>query len=166
MVLSDSNSWLAGLWMASGIRPLTIWLQRISACSILSPLKNDWAASCMVSTNAAWLMVSSLSLENTGVMQSRFRCCRVTSCVLASIKWFTLLGLTVSSTMVASSTYSPRLNLDWFCATDGMITKFLMMINCLNDYWLKNEVSVAWTFIFQMIRITPKWQWVLYTWLF
>ena len=133
MVLSDSNSWLAGLWIASGILPLIMWLTLISACSTLSPLKNDWAASCMVSTNAAWLMVSSLSLENTGVMHSCFRCCKVASCVLASMKC--LAGLTGSSTIiVASSAYSPKFILSRFCAIAGMITKFLIMINCLNDY--------------------------------
>ena len=86
MVLSVSKSWFTGLWIASGILPLMIWLTLISGLSMVSPRKNCCAASWTVSTKAGCEMVTSLSLENTGTTQSLCRWRSETSLVLASIK--------------------------------------------------------------------------------
>ena len=71
-------------------------------------------------------MVSSIDAK-LGMMQSCCKCCKVTSCVLASMKWFTLLGAATSSTMIASSANSPMFNDSLRCAIAGIITKSLIM---------------------------------------
>ena len=43
MVLSDSRSSFAFLWIASGVLPLTTWETRISGASIFSPIKKELA---------------------------------------------------------------------------------------------------------------------------
>ena len=134
-VLSLSKSWFAGLWIASGILPLTMWETRMSGLSIVSPVKNEFAASQTVSIKALCEIVSSLSLLNTGTIQSFFKCCKSISIVLASIKWFTFFTFVVSSEItVASSAYWLKLLL-LFCAIAGNKIKF-SILEFFNSEWL------------------------------
>ena len=60
---------------------------------ILSKGKTWCAASRTVSMNVWWDMVTSLSLEKTGMMQSEVKCSKVTSLVLASMKGSVSAGI-------------------------------------------------------------------------
>ena len=62
------------------------WLTLIAGSSILSLENTLLAASHTVSMKLECDIVTSLSLENTGVIHSSLRYCIVTSFVLASIK--------------------------------------------------------------------------------
>ena len=104
MVLSSSNKSLTGLWMASGVLPFIIWLTLISGVSTCSLGNTLLAASQTDSMKWGWLIVISLSLLNTGTMQSFFRCSMVTSFVLASMKgslFTSLLDKTGSTSIIS-----------------------------------------------------------------
>ena len=97
-VLSVSKSWFAGLWIADGIRPLIMCDALITGLSTSSPLKKSFAASSTVRINRGCEMVNSLSLANTGVIQSFCNWSKVTSTVLASMKCFVLFRTFTSLT--------------------------------------------------------------------
>ena len=117
MVLSVSSSWLTGLWIASGILPLTICETRMTGSEICSFGKTSCAAWWIVSMKLWWEMVTSLSLEKTGMMQSSVRWESVASLVLASMNGRTL-GCCTGITW----------NAGWTLAITGMNAGALLMV--------------------------------------